>query len=91
MARFFAQVARDEEGHYRGALGLTDDRGAMRGEMTNLAGEVAFGLDLEEEAFVLRLPWKSGGESVPRFLLAVGSNAIWNDVVPDDGSFALEN
>lgn len=87
-------LARDEDGSYRGALGVTDDRGALEGEMANLEnGTVGFAVDVEGRAFVLRVPraaLAAGEGAAPRFLVAVGSNAQWNDNLPDQGGLAPE-
>ena len=86
-----AWVARDAAGRYRGAVGVTDDRGAMAGEMTNLGdGTVGFGVDDAENAIVLRVPWSALGDRERlRFVVAVGTNAQWNDDLPDGGALVL--
>ncbi len=85
-----AWVARDDEDRYRGALGVTDVEGAFNGEMTNLGDDVGFAVDVEGQAFVLRVPWGHFGEGdSARFVVAVGSNSNWNDDLPDAGSFSV--
>ena len=87
-----AWVAHDEDGKYRGAVGVTDDEGAYHGEMTNLGSVgTAFGIDSEEQALLLRVPWNALTDvDTLRFLVAVGSNAQWNDNLPDEGSFTIQ-
>ena len=47
--------------------------------------------DVEENAIVLRVPWGDlGWGASTRFLVAVGSNASWNDDLPDSGGFVVD-
>ena len=69
---------------------MTDDVGAMRGEMTNLGdGIVDFGIDPEARALLMRLPLSALGGPAARFVAAVGSNGQWNDDLPNTGSFTV--
>jgi len=52
-----AWVALDEDGNYRGAVGVAAAGPAFAGEMTGLEGQrVRFGIDDEQRALVLRVP-----------------------------------
>jgi len=56
--------------------------------MTNLGdGGVGFAVDAEGQAFVLRMD-RALLPAGSRFLVAVGSNAQWNDSLPDEGGFS---
>ena len=54
-------------------------------------GTVGYAVELDEPAFVLRIPWEEvGGDGPVQFGVAVGSNAQWNDDVPDRGTVEVQ-
>ena len=85
-----AWVARDESGTWRGAVGVAEAEPAYAGEMTGLGdGTVGFAVERSAPAVVLRVPQEALGGDGVRCVVAVGTNAQWNDDVPDEGSLAF--
>lgn len=86
-----AWIVRSDDHAWRGAVGITSDDDAFEGEMTNLLdGGVRFAFDPAQKAVLLRVPTSAlGCTNDARFLVAVGSNAQWNDNLPNSGSLAV--
>lgn len=86
-----AWVTRDGD-RFRGTIGVGDAAGARERNFTNLHQDnLALGVDPEAETIFLGVaPEDLGSPERMEVVVAVGSNAGWNDDIPDSGTATVE-
>lgn len=80
------------ENSYRGTVGIADARGAQLGRYTNLfQNNLAFSADSEKKTMLLGLKRVDiDDDGIFNMVAAVGSNAGWNDDIPDSGAVEIK-
>lgn len=85
-------VIKAEENSYRGTVGIADAKGVQLGRYANrFQNNIAFRVDADSKTFILGL--KRGdleATATMNLIAAVGSNAGWNDDIPDSNSVQLQ-
>lgn len=84
-------IARSADGRYRGSIGVADANDAATGHyITSSPGAVAFAFDDADKAVLLGVNRKAlGAEKTMHVVATVGSNTMWNDTAPAEGSALL--
>lgn len=80
---------RDE---FWGTVGISDHAAALAGDYSSLgSGNLSFAVDVPERALFVGVPASElDDDGLMRLLVAVGTNTVWNDNVPDRRGVLLD-